>query len=64
MPAATINWVQLDRYYTFERGDKFCVGYFYHGCRLQHTREFESQEARADWVRQNLQNFRSFNCER
>lgn len=53
-------WFQRDRYYTFERGGKFCVGYFHKGTNLQLTKEFPSQEERADWVAESLKGFVPF----
>lgn len=57
------NWIQLLRYYTFTVNGKFGVGYSYPGCTFTHIREFSTQEARADWVREHLKDFRAFNCE-
>jgi len=60
MAKTDTNWFQLDRYYTFEKNELFCVAYFNRGSNYQWTKEFTSQGERADFVREHLQTFRPF----
>lgn len=53
-------WFQRDRYYTFERNDRYYVGYFRKGTNLQLTKDFATQEERADWVAESLKGFVAF----
>lgn len=60
MSKCDTNWFQLDRYYTFEGNEQYCVGYFYRGTNCQNTEEFHDQAARAAFVRNQLPGFRHF----
>lgn len=43
-------WFQRDRYYTFERGGKFCVSYAFRGTNCFTNKEFDTVDELREFV--------------